>query len=148
MIGEGELPSDSRPGRNVFSRIGPRQIRVLELHPRYLSEELRCSVRVATIDFEALERSSDEGAEIRSCLYEAMSYVWGSTEKTRSIKCNDMASFRIQGGGIADIFNLECYIDVPVTENLHSMLHDLRYENDFRTLWIDGICINQGDPEE
>ncbi|EON64457.1 hypothetical protein W97_03688 [Coniosporium apollinis CBS 100218] len=35
-----------------------------------------------------------------------------------------------------------------VTANLESALRHLRHEDDFRTMWIDAICINQSDTEE
>ncbi|RMJ16109.1 hypothetical protein CDV36_004223 [Fusarium kuroshium] len=61
-------------------------------------------------------------------LYEALSYVWGSPEKTQSI-------FTPTG----------C---VPVTENLHAALSRLRDGSLPRIVWADAVCINQDDMEE
>lgn len=36
----------------------------------------------------------------------------------------------------------------PVTKNLHQALRYLRREAEPRTLWIDALCINQGDISE
>ncbi|EXA31269.1 hypothetical protein FOPG_18083 [Fusarium oxysporum f. sp. conglutinans race 2 54008] len=60
--------------------------------------------------------------------YEALSYVWGSENKPRSI------------------FIDGC--DLPVGENLYVALSHLRDRSIERTIWIDAICINQQDPKE
>lgn len=54
--------------------------------------------------------------------YEALSYTWGSTEKTDKIDINGT--------------------ELPVTQNLYLALQYLRLENEDRILWIDGLCIN------
>lgn len=59
--------------------------------------------------------------------YQALSYVWGAPDKTKSIAVNDKT--------------------VQVTENLYAALVQLRcWAVDF--IWIDAICINQGDVRE
>lgn len=60
--------------------------------------------------------------------YEALSYTWGSTEKTDKIKVN------------------ACEFDV--TQNLYLALQYLRLENEDRILWVDGLCIDQMNHEE
>nr|CDL70800.1 pseudo vic [Cryphonectria parasitica] len=61
-------------------------------------------------------------------LYEALSYVWGSPNKCRSIFTDDG--------------------DLRVTENLHAALSWLRDRSLPRVIWVDAICINQSDTEE
>jgi len=61
-------------------------------------------------------------------LYDALSYVWGSSEKRRSIFINKH--------------------ELAVTENLHAALSHLRDKNLERILWVDAICINQADIQE
>ncbi|KAK3955167.1 ankyrin repeat-containing domain protein [Pseudoneurospora amorphoporcata] len=61
-------------------------------------------------------------------LYEALSYVWGSEDKPCSI--------------FIDGYNL------AVGKNLYAALLHLRDNSVQRTIWIDAICINQGDNEE
>jgi hypothetical protein len=62
--------------------------------------------------------------------YEALSYEWGNPEKTHTI--------RLENGSTAYI-----------TKSLHHALRDIRHEaGGSRTLWADGICINQEDLEE
>jgi hypothetical protein len=60
--------------------------------------------------------------------YKALSYVWGDSTSTRNI-----------------------YIEgkpYRVTKNCYAALACLRRQSTQMTLWIDAICINQGDPEE
>ena len=60
--------------------------------------------------------------------YEALSYVWGE-----------------QGSEIEILLNGQVF---PVRWNLAFALMDLRLADRPRRLWIDAICINQGDHEE
>jgi hypothetical protein len=64
----------------------------------------------------------------RTHQYEALSYVWGSSDKPRSILIDER--------------------DLPITVNLHEALLSLRDPYIERIIWIDAICINQGDKEE
>jgi hypothetical protein len=56
--------------------------------------------------------------------YEALSYTWGGTEMS--------AAVRIDGRMLA------------VTENLYLALQYLRSQETDRILWVDAICIDQG----
>ena len=64
--------------------------------------------------------------------YNALSYVWGSPERTHKIICNDQ--------------------QMAVTANLYLMLSRLREdygdEKGQCYLWIDALCINQDDTKE
>ncbi|KAH7627231.1 heterokaryon incompatibility protein-domain-containing protein [Sordaria sp. MPI-SDFR-AT-0083] len=60
--------------------------------------------------------------------YEALSYVWGSKAKPYSIFINGR--------------------NLAVGKNLYAALLHLRDHSIQRTIWIDAICINQGDNEE
>jgi hypothetical protein len=64
--------------------------------------------------------------------YEALSYEWGSSEKTYHI--------RLENGST-----------VYITGSLYQALRDLRYKDlsqKDRVIWADGICINQNDLKE
>lgn len=61
-------------------------------------------------------------------LYEALSYVWGGSDKPQSISIDE--------------YNL------PITVNLHAALSRLRDGSMERTIWVDAICINQVDTKE
>ncbi|KAF6812741.1 het domain-containing protein [Colletotrichum musicola] len=60
--------------------------------------------------------------------YEAISYVWGNSSRSRVILC---------GGA-----------KILITENLHEALSRLRLTQTPRRLWVDQICIDQDNPEE
>lgn len=60
--------------------------------------------------------------------YEAVSYTWGSADDPREI-CLEGSAFL-------------------VTHNLWLLLHDIRYLNEDRILWVDAICIDQGNHGE
>lgn len=60
--------------------------------------------------------------------YEALSYTWGNQSKTGIIRNYDK--------------------DILVTPNLHSALRYLRLEDRDRVLWVDALCIDQGDVDE
>ncbi|KAL7931332.1 heterokaryon incompatibility protein domain-containing protein [Trichoderma chlorosporum] len=60
--------------------------------------------------------------------YEALSYTWGSSHLTAIIYVNGRC--------------------LKITHNLYHALLDLRYPNQQRVLWVDAICIDQGDDRE
>jgi hypothetical protein len=60
--------------------------------------------------------------------YEALSYVWGSPTTSHDILCNGA--------------------ELQITQNLHTALRQLCYPDLSRTIWADGICINQEDIAE
>ncbi|OGM47791.1 hypothetical protein ABOM_003328 [Aspergillus bombycis] len=61
-------------------------------------------------------------------LYDALSYVWGTSAKSQVIYIEDG--------------------EFKVNQNLHSALRRLRDPTFERILWVDAICINQGDDKE
>ncbi|RYP81054.1 hypothetical protein DL769_002163 [Monosporascus sp. CRB-8-3] len=63
--------------------------------------------------------------------FEALSYTWGEKQGN-----NARSRMRLNGQ------------DFPIALNLETALRHLRSEADARVLWVDAICINQGDIEE
>ena len=59
--------------------------------------------------------------------YEAISYVWGDTIDPQNIY--------VEPGERA----------MPITKNLHSVLRNVRLQQEERVLWADALCINQKD---
>ncbi|GJC90085.1 heterokaryon incompatibility protein 6, OR allele [Colletotrichum liriopes] len=59
---------------------------------------------------------------------EALSYTWGSPELTKDILLNGKR--------------------LPVTDNLYQALLHLRQRDRDRILWIDAVCIDQGNLSE
>ncbi|PYI01840.1 HET-domain-containing protein [Aspergillus sclerotiicarbonarius CBS 121057] len=93
--------------------------RMIRLLP---NRERDASIECGLFDYDLSD--SDRGNH----LYEALSYTWGSPDRTHSINI---------GGS-----------SLPVTENLHTALSYLRDHQLERTLWVDAICINQEDEGE
>ncbi|KAH8649427.1 heterokaryon incompatibility protein-domain-containing protein [Tricladium varicosporioides] len=60
--------------------------------------------------------------------YEALSYVWGDASIRKNI-----------------VFNGN---ELSVTSNLAVALYHLRHQNKLRRLWVDALCINQGNLKE
>lgn len=63
-----------------------------------------------------------------SVSYEALSYTWGSSDLSKSIRVNGHM--------------------MKITQNLHEALLHLRKEDEDRILWIDAVCINQANLKE
>jgi len=97
----------------------PGNIRLLRLLPREQdSEQLRGEL------FEYNPRKKVKG----TCLYEALSYVWGNEVGSQSI-----------------IIDNRC---VEITSNLQLALLHLRDDDLPRIIWVDAVCINQTDTKE
>ena len=65
---------------------------------------------------------------LKDSSYETLSYAWGESSETETITLNEQ--------------------QFPVTVNLFDALTYLRLPDKTRLLWIDAICINQGDKDE
>jgi hypothetical protein len=91
-----------------------REIRLLQLEPGTDSDEIQCSIIVVDLDSKPV--------------YNALSYVWGATEKLRHV--------RISGEKLL------------VTENLFNALKRFRNEDVLKIMWIDAICIDQTNDSE
>jgi Heterokaryon incompatibility protein (HET) len=94
----------------------PNSIRLLRLLP---SEKDGKSLQCELFEYRSQKPSHP---------YEALSYVWGSEDKPRSI--------------IIDNQNLN------VTQNLYTALLHLRDHGCPRVLWVDAICIDQANENE
>ena len=90
------------------------QIRVIDLLPGTGDAALDCTVRIVSLDDKPH--------------YEALSYVWGTSKKCKTIKAGDK--------------------QLPITDNLHNALFRLRRLDTVRTLWADQICIDQWNVSE
>ena len=94
--------------------------RVIDLFRGADNEPLRCTLREC------------EDASITP--YEALSYAWGARTKGRCLYVSDAA---FEGR-------------IEITDNLFDALQELRRRivGQRRTLWIDAVCVNQGNDEE
>jgi hypothetical protein len=68
--------------------------------------------------------------------YEALSYVWGDTSRTRRTMAWYGNDIEINGH------------DIDVTFNLERILRRVRHVDRIRTLWVDAICIDQSNIDE
>lgn len=127
-------------GESLF---GPLKALVADSTPytyKPLKEGIDAQIRVLIL----LSGSKEElvcqiqHVELSSAEFVALSYEWGASEKLFSIK-------------VVDDFGEEQGV-IPVTNNLHSALCNLRDSKapqaQLRRLWIDQICINQNDISE
>jgi hypothetical protein len=96
-----------------------RPIRLLSLLPGSEDADIHCRLRTANLD--ALDTADKQD-------FEALSYVWGDAKDTTPIQINDAT--------------------ICIGKNLRSALLHLRNKNQARTLWVDAVCINQGDINE
>jgi hypothetical protein len=96
-----------------------RQIRLLRLFPRSRRALTGVVYPVCTIETVSLDKDPT---------YAALSYVWGSLDRSLPIYLNSRRFF--------------------VTKNLGQALSYLERENESLFLWIDAVCINQSDDEE
>ena len=95
---------------DVYTKLAPGEIRILLLGPGKKGSPIECEMKVVP---------SPTASQ-----YEALSYVWGDTNQSRSIRCNDF--------------------EFQVTESLYTALDHLRYDADcWRRLWVDQLSINQ-----
>ncbi|KAK8136781.1 HET-domain-containing protein [Apiospora sp. TS-2023a] len=78
--------------------------------------------------------------------YEALSYLWGSSENPCMVQVAQPDSTHALVSG-TDRSMYE-WATMSVGQNLDAALRHLRLPESTRTLWIDAICINQDDREE
>jgi hypothetical protein len=102
-----------------YSPLSPGWIRLLRLIP---NRDSHAPVHCQLFDFPLHEVGEEP------CLYEAVSYVWGDSDKHHSIGIN--------GSSLA------------VRANLYAALIRCRDKFLDKILWIDAVCINQEDKLE
>lgn len=89
-------------------------IRYLLLQPGESGDPIVCSIHITKLE--------------DSTPFEAISYVWGTSERTEPIECDGKTIY--------------------ITVNLRNSLRAVRRIDEARALWSDSICINQADNEE
>lgn len=109
------LPPDLGPYEYTTIDKEASEIRLMTILPGVFGSEVR-----ATIQNHGLTRTQIP-------IYEALSYAWGSNEKSAKIRIEEIGGDRM----------------LAVTPNLAEALQYLRYEDRPRILWIDAICVDQ-----
>ncbi|KAF7536975.1 hypothetical protein G7054_g4080 [Neopestalotiopsis clavispora] len=116
------------------------QIRLLTLLPAgKFTEDLQIILSHAQLSRPQPANTSHEPAlvqgealDIADHSFTALSYVWGSTENPSQVVVRGQSDDRI----------------ISVTRNLDIALRHLRSNETERVLWVDAICINQGNLAE
>ena len=107
------------------------QIRLITLKPGSFSEPIACYMTYVSLN----DKSQYE--------YESLSYCWGNRYDTRPINIEHV------GWDASTGENRMLEYTFHVTESVETALRQLRRDDDKeRVLWIDQICINQGDTDE
>ncbi|KAG6364513.1 hypothetical protein INS49_006114 [Diaporthe citri] len=113
-----------------YTPLSPKtdQIRLLTLLPAS-DENEEIAITLQSISTKAAARN-----------YEALSYVWGSSENPVTIRVVTSSTTV----AVEDVSSSAC-VTAPlrVTQNLASALRHLRFRDSARTLWIDAVCIDQ-----
>jgi len=101
-----------------------KQIRILTLLPDNSPARHDPEIRIS---LEIIQLSEENPPE-----FEALSYTWGSSENPVDIVIETESGIQV----------------LAITQNLAEALRHLRHENQSRVLWIDAICIDQGNLSE
>ncbi|KAF4951717.1 hypothetical protein FSARC_12840 [Fusarium sarcochroum] len=114
-----ESPSSEPAGNTAFFGYGPlnpaeREIRLLTLLPGEPGSPIVGSLNTVSLNSRPQ--------------YEALSYMWGSSDLKYDVIINDRR--------------------FPVGYNLRNALDDLRSPTEPRVIWNDAICMNQSDHDE
>ncbi|KAI8631090.1 HET-domain-containing protein [Xylariaceae sp. FL1651] len=81
--------------------------------------------------------------------YEALSYTWGAPEKDEVAVVKKTRTMRASfGSTFRRVLPARRARSLPITRNLADALRHLRYSDRSRTMWIDAICIDQGNDQE
>jgi hypothetical protein len=106
----------------IYTQIEPGYTRVLSVMPGQPDQPVICGLHPICIP------SASRTETLPTEPYEALSYTWGGQRPTHPIICNG-ATMMISG-------------------NLYTALVHLRLADIERRLWVDAVCINQGNVNE
>src|SRR5215469_2551643 len=106
----------------VYTKIEPGYTRILSIKRGQPDQPVICGLDPICIP------STSRAETLPPEPYEALSYTWGGQERTHPIICNGAT--------------------MTITENLYTALVHLRLADIERRLWVDALCINQGNINE
>lgn len=109
------LPPDLGPYEYATIDKEASEIRLMTILPGVFGSEVRITIQNHLL------------TESHIPVYEALSYAWGSYEKSVKLRIAEFDGYRT----------------LAVTSNLAEALQYLRYEDRPRVLWIDAICVDQ-----
>ena len=114
------LPPDLGPYEYTTINKEASEIRLMTILPGVFGSQVRITIQNHVFP----------GSQIP--VYEALSYAWGSNQKSVKIRIEESDGDRT----------------LAVTSNLAEALQYLRYEKKPRVLWIDAICVDQQNVQE
>ena len=119
--------------RMSYTQIGPREFRILVLYPGEPTDAI-----IGHIVRQDLDHIVQD--------YTALSYTWGDVNKTAAIRCiiDDRIPLK-SGASRSEDYDAG---ELQVTENLLGALQRFRRRDEMTALWVDAICIDQGNVEE
>ena len=109
-----------------YCRLGKNQIRFVSFQP--LEAEAECEASDTSTDSTLLDCYLYRGPRAMRNVLVALSYVWGSREHTERVRMNGY--------------------EIVIQANLWAALAAIRKQRPTVLLWIDALCINQGDKLE
>ena len=117
------------------------EIRLMTLLPGRFGDDVLITLETVTLTKEHTPQ------------YEALSYAWGSKEKSKAISVKariteGSKSLSLLGRSRQRRLEARNHRTIYVTEDLATALPHLRKENMPRVFWIDAICVNQQDIAE
>ena len=105
-------------------------LRLVRIEPGTVQDPLRCCL-VLQDSNSLIVKGADEESNVP---YEAVSYIWGSTDDLVPLRCK------------TDALEAEySYSWIPITKNCAEVFRRLRLLNQTRYLWIDAISVDQAD---
>lgn len=107
---------------------GKEEFRIITLHSGLVDDDIRIQIEVHVIqgDTDRVNR----GTLAPQAQWESLSYTWGSRDRDRTIFVADKTGQDTE---------------LAISENLFDALRYLRRHDTDRNLWVDAICIDQGD---
>ncbi|KAI0016047.1 heterokaryon incompatibility protein-domain-containing protein [Xylariomycetidae sp. FL0641] len=123
LLGSGDSKPEYEPSSPPYSYLpisDKDTVRVLELSP---SHNFKAPLEARLLEMNLDGRTS----------YDALSYTWGTSN---------------QHGRPIKILAQDGPLSLKVKPNLYHALRQMRYEFVTRLVWVDAICINQGDKDE
>ncbi|KAH6666810.1 heterokaryon incompatibility protein-domain-containing protein, partial [Halenospora varia] len=123
IVGEKSRKSIVNSTPSIYASLKLWQTRLLELHAG------KAGVSCTLIDVDIIDGRGLGVVETSEVVhYEALSYAWGDPTPVCSIHCNG--------------------VDIGIAHELATALEYLRPQTGKRYLWVDALCINQGDLSE
>ncbi|KAK8096730.1 Plasma membrane ATPase 1 [Apiospora kogelbergensis] len=114
VTGHANTPLPPKQPGSHYTHLEVDEIRLLILGPGKADSPLECELTVHK--------------RTHRFVYEALSYAWGDSTKSKQI---------VHNGSL-----------LQVTESLHSALGHLRSPTESRRIWVDAVCIDQDDAAE